>query len=222
MSSTGDIGGTEGWGRAATPTDEPPFHERWEARAFAMTLLTMGRISGRNLDAFRHALGRLDRGDYFEDGYYGRWLNAAELMLTDSAVLAPGAVDARARRNRGEQVDEPPDPAETAKPDYKPTAAGSLRPVEEPPRFAVGDRVRVADVDRPSPTQRVGYLRGRTGTVAIVQPSALLPDTHAVFEGENPQHVYAVEFDSREVWGADAEPFTITADMFDTYLEPAP
>lgn len=222
MGSTADIGGTEGWGRAPAPAaGEPVFKEPWEGRAFALTLLTMGRVSGRNLDAFRHALGRLDRGDYFDDGYYGRWLNAAELMLTDSAILAPGAVDARVRRNQGEQVDEPPAPEHDAKPDYKPTAAGSLRTVDDPPRFAVGDRVRVADVDRPSPTQRVGYLRGRTGTVAIVQPAALLPDTHAVFQGENPQHVYAVQFDSREVWGPDAEPFTITADMFDTYLEPA-
>jgi nitrile hydratase subunit beta len=222
MGSIADIGGTEGWGRASAPTaDEPVFKEPWEGRAFALTLLTMGRISGRNLDAFRHALGRLDRGDYFDDGYYGRWLNAAELMLTDSAILAPGAVDARVRRNRGEQVDEPAAPEQDAKPDYKPTAAGSLRTVEEPPRFAVGDRVRVRDEDRPGHTQRVGYLRGRTGTVAMLQPAALLPDTHAVFQGENPQHVYAVEFDSREVWGPDAEAFTITADMFDTYLEPA-
>jgi nitrile hydratase subunit beta len=223
MGGIADMGGTSGWGSVSAPTaDEPVFKETWESRAFAMTLLTMGRISGRNLDAFRHALGRLSREDYLDDGYYGRWLNAAELMLTDSAILAPGAVDARVRANRGEQVDEPPAPAQDAKPDYKPTAAGSLRTVDTAPRFAVGDRVRVKDEDRPGHTQRVGYLRGRTGVVAIVQPAALLPDTHAVFQGENPQHVYAVAFDSHEVWGADADPFTITADLFDSYLEAAP
>ena len=222
MATVSDMGGSDGWGRVPAPTaDEPPFTESWQGRAFALTLLTMGRISGRNLDAFRHALGRLDRGDYLDDGYYGRWLNAAELMLTDSAILAPGAVDARVRANQGEQVEQPPAPEQDAKPDYKPTAAGSLRSVDDPPRFAVGDRVRVADEDRPGHTQRVGYLRGRTGTVAMLQPAALLPDTHAVFQGENPQHVYAVEFDSREVWGPDAEAFTVTADMYDSYLEPA-
>lgn len=222
MATVSDMGGTDGWGRVpAPPADEPPFTESWQGRAFALTLLTMGRISGRNLDAFRHALGRLDRGDYLEDGYYGRWLNAAELMLTDSAILAPGAVDARVRANRGERVEQPTAPEQDAKPDYRPTAAGSLRGVDEPPRFAVGDRVRVADEDRPGHTQRVGYLRGRTGTVALLQPAALLPDTHAVFRGENPQHVYAVGFDSREVWGPDAEAFTVTADLYDSYLEPA-
>lgn len=222
MSSIANMGGTEGWGRATAPTpDEPPFAESWEGRAFALTLLTMGRISGRNLDAFRHALGSLDRASYLDDGYYGRWLNAAELMLTESAILAPGTVDARVRANRGESVEVPPAPEQDAKPDYKPTAAGSLRTVEEAPRFAVGDRVLVKDEDPTGHTQLVAYLRGRTGVVTIVQPAALLPDTHAHFLGENAQHVYAVEFDSHDLWGADAESFTLTADMFDSYLEPA-
>ncbi len=223
MGSTADIGGTDGWGRATAPTaDEPVFAEPWEGRAFAMTVLTMGRISGRNLDAFRHALGRLSREDYLEDGYYGRWLNAAELMLTDSAILAPGAVDARVRLTRGEQVAEPPAPEHDAKPDYKPTAAGSMRPVDEPPRFAVGDRVRTKDEEPVGHTQLVGYLRGRSGVVTMIQPSALLPDTHAHFLGENPQHVYAVGFDSRDLWGPAAERFTLHADLFDDYLEPDP
>ena len=102
MDSIADMGGTQGWGPAQVPTDEPPFAEPWEGRSFAITVLTMGRISGRNLDAFRHALGRLHPVDYLVDGYYGRWLNAAELMLTDSgssrrgpSTPARGATSAR-------------------------------------------------------------------------------------------------------------------------------
>ena len=30
-------------------------------------------------------------------GYYRRWLAAAEILLLDSGILAPGAVEARAR-----------------------------------------------------------------------------------------------------------------------------
>ena len=41
-------------------------------------------------------------------------------MLVDSAILAPGAVDARTRRLRCEDVEEPAVP-EPAKPDYAPT-----------------------------------------------------------------------------------------------------
>src|SRR4051812_15740238 len=103
MDGIADMGGTDGWGAVMMPArDEPVFAEPWEGRVFALILLTI-RISGQNLDAFRHALERLDRSSYLDDGYYGRWLNAAELLLLDSAILAPGAIDARARRLRGEQ-----------------------------------------------------------------------------------------------------------------------
>jgi Nitrile hydratase beta subunit. len=180
----------------------------------------MGRVSGQNLDAFRRALGRLDRTAYFDDGYYGRWLNAIELMLTDSAILAPGAIDARARKLLGQDVEEPPVPTPN-KPDYAPTAAGSLREVDEAPRFTAGDRVRAGDVSPAGHTKLPRYVRGHSGVVEMVQPAHLLPDTHAVFQGENPQHVYTVRFDSHELWGADAEPFALTIELFDSYLEPA-
>lgn len=221
MDSIADLGGMQGWGRVSAPVaGEPPFAEPWEGRAFAMTLLAMGRISGRNLDAFRYALGRLHPVDYLVDGYYGRWLNAAELMLTDSRILGPGAVDARARRNRGETVTEPAFP-EPDKPDYKPTAAGSLREVEQAPAFAAGAAVRTLDLHPAGPTKFPGYLRRRTGVVTAIRPAHVLPDTHAVFEGENAQHVYTVAFSSAELWGADAEEFTLHAELFESYLEAA-
>jgi nitrile hydratase beta subunit len=221
MDGIADLGGQEGWGRVKAPTrDEPVFAEPWEGRAFAVTLLTMGRVSGQNLDAFRHALERLDKASYFDDGYYGRWLNASELMLLDSAILAPGAVDARARNLAGESVPEPAVP-EPAKPDYAPTAAGSLRTVDEPPRFAVGERVRARATASPGHTRLPAYIRGHAGVVEMIQPAHLLPDTHAHFQGENPQHVYSVRFDSHELWGADAETFELTIEMFDSYLESA-
>ncbi|NMI01345.1 nitrile hydratase subunit beta [Pseudonocardia acidicola] len=221
MDGIADMGGTDGWGPVKAPTrDEPVFAEAWEGRAFALTLLTMGRVSGQNLDAFRHALERLDRTAYLDDGYYGRWLNASELMLLDSSILAPGAIDARARKLRGEDAEEPAVP-EPNKPDYAPTAAGSLRTVEQEPRFKVGDVVRTRSTPSEGHTRLPRYARGHTGVVEIIQPAALLPDTHAHFQGENPQHVYSVRFDSHELWGADAESFQLTIEMFESYLEPA-
>jgi nitrile hydratase beta subunit len=219
MSRIADLGGTEGWGRVKTPTaDEPVFAQPWEGRAFALTLLSMG-VSGRNLDAARHAMERLEHAEYFDDGYWGRWLHAAELMLVESAILAPGAVEARAGKLRGEDVEEPPVP-EPNKPDYAPTAAGSLRTVADPSHFAVGEAVRVKDMQPEGHTRLPRYLRGHRGVIERVQPAALLPDTHAHFLGENPQHVYTVRFDSRELWEADAELFTLTDELFDSYLEP--
>jgi nitrile hydratase beta subunit len=219
-----DVGGMQGWGAVSPPRPgEPVFAQQWEGRAFALTLLSMGRISGQNLDAFRRALGELDHGAYFEDGYYGRWLNASEAMLVESGIIAPGAVDARVRRNQGEDVADLPEP-EPNKPDYAPTGPGSLRQVDEAPAFAVGTRVRAKDVEPTGHTRLPGYVRGKAGVVEAIQPAHLLPDTHAHFKGENPQHVYTVRFDSHELWGAgpgtDAEPFTLTIELFESYLEP--
>uniref|UniRef100_UPI0015F04290 SH3-like domain-containing protein n=1 Tax=Pseudonocardia pini TaxID=2758030 RepID=UPI0015F04290 len=62
-----------------------------------------------------------------------------------------------------------------------------------------------------------GYLRGRVGTVEAVRPAHVLPDTHAVFGGEHPQHVYTVAFRAAELWGEGD--FTVTAELFESYLE---
>jgi nitrile hydratase len=217
-----DIGGDQGWGTVSPPDpNEAVFDQRWQGRAFALTLLSLGRISGQNLDAFRRALGDLDHGAYFDDGYYGRWLNASEAMLVQSGIIAPGAIDTRVRRNQGEDVADLPEP-EPSKPDYAPTGPGSLRTVDEAPAFAVGDRVRAKD-DEPTGrhTRLTGYVRGKSGVVEVIQPAHLLPDTHAYFLGENPQHVYTVRFDSHELWGPAADRFTLTIELFESYLEPA-
>ncbi|MFF7680093.1 nitrile hydratase subunit beta [Actinacidiphila glaucinigra] len=218
-----DMGGTTGWGPTHPPRrDEPVFEEPWQGRAFALALIS-SRIAcgGYNPDAFRHAHERLDRPAYLDDGYYGRWLNGAELMLTDSAVLSPGAIDARAGNLRGEHVAEPPIPE--PRPDYKPTAApvgaGSLRAVDTEPVFAVGERVRAKNMSPPGHTRLPGYVRGHDGVIDRIQPASVLPDTNAHFLGENPQHVYSVRFDSRDLWGAGAEPFALTAELFESYLE---
>jgi nitrile hydratase subunit beta len=176
-----DMGGTQGWGATHPPlVDEPVFGEAWEGRAFALALLST-RLAGWNLDAFRHALERLSRAAYLDDGYFGRWLNAAELVLTYSAVLAPEAVEARARNLRGQHVVEPP-PSQPVRPHYAPTAEGSLRAVDAAPAFAIGERVRVKKLPRPGHSRLPRYVRGHTGVVELVQPASVLPDTNAHFE----------------------------------------
>ncbi|MEU9451836.1 nitrile hydratase subunit beta [Streptomyces sp. NPDC048277] len=220
MDGIADLGGTPGWGSMHPPRrDEPVFKEPWESRAFALAILS-NRVSGGNLDSFRHALERLDRTHYFDDGYFGRWLNAGELRLIDSAVLAPGAIDARARNLRGEHVAEPPVP-EPDLPEYSMTAEGTLRSLGTAPVFSVGERVRAKDMPVPGHTRLPRYVRGRAGMVDIVQPAGVLPDTNAHFLGENPQYVYSVRFDSHDLWGADAESFELTVELFESYLEAA-
>jgi nitrile hydratase beta subunit len=215
-----DMGGTSGWGRAPVPErDEPVFKQPWEARAFAMALLSM-RMSGTNLDAFRHALSRLGRADYIDDGYYGRWLHGAENLLYDSSIIAPGTVEARVANLSGGHAVEPPAP-EPSRPDYKPTAGGSMRTVEDPQRFSVGQRVRAKRFEPPGHTRLPRYIMGHLGTVVAPRPAQVLPDTHAHFQGENAQWVYTVRFEPEELFGPGAERFALNIDLYENYLEAA-
>src|SRR4051812_32865554 len=186
--------------------DEPAFVEPWHGRAFACTLLSNRAATSSNLHAFRHALERVPEQEYLAD-YYGRWLASAEILLRDSGLLAEGAVEARARRLRGEDVEEPADP-EPHKPTMETAGSGNLRTVDAPPAYAVGDRVRASSTAPQGHTRLTGYVRGKVGTVAALVPAQVLPDSAAHFLGENPEHVYAVEFDSAELWGPGAESFT--------------
>lgn len=198
--------------------DEPVFAEPWQGRAFALTLLANRAATSSNLHAFRHALERVPREQYLAD-YYGRWLASAEILLVDSGLLAPGAVEARAHRLRGEDVAEPEDP-EPHRPTMETAGGGNLRTVEAAPRYRPGDRVRAVG-ETTGHTRLTGYVRGRTGTVRALRPAQVLPDTAAHFVGENPEHVYGVEFGSTELWGEGAEPFSLTIDLFESYLEKA-
>ncbi len=218
MEGVHDMGGRDRFFRPLEPIDpdEPPFSEPWEGKAFALALLA-NRVAGTNLHAFRHAIERVPEPDYLS-GYYERWLASAEILLLDSGILAPGAVEARARKLRGEEVDEPAVP-EPHKPAMPSGGAGNLRELDTPPAFAVGDRVRTSTDTPTSHTRLPSYARGKEGTVRALRPGHVLPDTAAHFLGENPQHVYTVEFTSDELWGADAEPATVCMDLYERYLE---
>jgi len=51
MDGIADMGGTEGWCPTHPPrVDEPVFPEPWQGRAFAISLLSMNRLTGRIVD----------------------------------------------------------------------------------------------------------------------------------------------------------------------------
>lgn len=220
MDGIADMGGMQGFGSVRFDPDEPNFPEEWHRKVFGMGVLSM-RISGTNLDAFRHAIDRTHPVQYLVDGYWGRWLDGALNLLLDSGIVAPGEVEARVRKMAGEEGVEEPAPPTPNKPDYAPTAAGSIREIDAKPRFSPGDRVRARDVHPVRHTRLVGYVRGHTGTVDRIQPAQVLPDTHAHFQGENAQHVYCVAFDSGDLWGDGGEAFTLYIDLYEDYLEAA-
>ncbi len=220
MERVHDMGGRSRFFGPLPPIDrdEPVFHEEWEGKAFALALLA-NRAAGTNLHAFRHAIERVPEPEYLS-GYYERWLASAEILLLDSGILAPGAVEARARRLQGEEVEEPAVP-EAHKPDMRSGGGGNLRTVGTEPLLAVGDTVTTRSETRAPHTRLPSYARGKTGTVVALRPGHVLPDTAASFIGEFSQHVYTVQFTSGELWGDGAEAAAVTLDLFECYLEKA-
>ena len=218
MDGIHDVGGMQGFGHTEALAAGPPFAAPWEGKAFALGLLAI-RASGTNLHAFRHAINRVPPADYLS-GYYARWLLGAQNLLQDSGIISAEEITARAARLSGRDVAEPARP-EPHKPDMPSAGPGNLRRLDTPPAFEVGDRVRTRDLDPAGHTRLPRYVRRRAGTVAAIQPAQVFPDSAAHFRGEDPQHVYSVEFASAELWGSGGEPFTLTIDLYESYLEPA-
>jgi nitrile hydratase beta subunit len=210
MDGVHDLGGMEGFG--PVERDEDVFHAEWERRAFALAMTAA--IDG-NTDDFRHAIERLDPGTYLTAGYYGRWLASTEVRLAERGLLSSDEVDRRAGRGAAAR------PVAAASLGLPGPAAGggARRSVDRPPRFAVGDAVHVADVHPRGHTRLPRSVRDRHGLIEIVHPAFVFPDTHAHGWGEDPQHVYAVRFAARDLWG-EGDHF-VFVDIFESHLEAA-
>jgi nitrile hydratase len=212
MNGIHDLGGMHGFGAIEVEHDEPVFHGRWEGRVLGMVYQMVG-MGWSTIDGFRHGIERTPPLEYLRLGYYGRWLAALERVLVERGVLAPGEVEAR---RDGRTV---PPPRAAAEPE---TMAGAFeRSIARPGRFAVGDPVRVRVASPAGHTRLPRYAAGRRGLVVRAHGGYVYPDTNALGLGEDPQYLYTVRFDARELWGADAEPEVVVhLDLFEPYLEP--
>lgn len=208
-----DLGGRAGFGPVPVH-DDVLFHADWERRAFAVTQFSQ-RAAAFNTDAFRHGIEREDPSIYLTVPYFEKWIRNAERILVEGGVVAPDAVEARMAGATATGV------ARRTTDATAPEGRGTLRPVEAPPRFAVGDRVVVrAAHTSPGHTRLPGYVRGRQGRVILVQGGWIYPDTHAHGQGEQPTWVYGVSFDSADLWPDDPAPgHVVVVDLFEPYLE---
>jgi nitrile hydratase len=96
------------------------------------------------------------------------------------------------------------------------------RPSLAPAAFKPGDRVRARTIEPPTHTRLPRYVRGHSGVVEIVHGCHVFPDSAAIGQGDNPQWLYTVVFDGRDLWGPDTDPTVkVSIDAFEPYLEPA-
>ena len=232
------MGGAAGYGPVPHHPDEPPFHADWERRVFGL-LGAVTASTARRPGEFRYALERLDPADYFDNGYYGRWLAGFEVLLAEYGAISADdlaeRVAERLGRAGGQTAGASPvpravpaaerDPALLPTDRLTPTPARRTvrRELADAPRFSVGDQVVAPAPAQPGHTRLPGYAVGKLGTVAKLHPAEVLPDSTAHDMGERPQHVYCVGYDARTLWGDEAEPnSTIHVDLYECYLQAAP
>jgi nitrile hydratase subunit beta len=103
-------------------------------------------------------------------------------------------------------------------------ARGSYeRPARIPAAFKAGDRVRMRNMHPKGHTRLPRYVRGHVGVIERVHGCHVFPDTHASpSREEDPQWLYTVCFDGRELWGDAADPtLKISVDAWEPYMERA-
>jgi nitrile hydratase beta subunit len=219
MNGVHDMGGMHGFGAIVREVNEPLFHAPWEAHVRALEALAVER-DYFTIDAFRHGIERMEPAHYLRAPYYERWLATIELNLIEGGFLTGEELDTRMQLLR--QVPEaalPRGVAVAAEPVAREQRADSPLPVS---RYAIGDAVVTRNVHPPGHTRLPRYARGKRGVIQRLHGAQIFPDTNAHGLGENPQPLYAVGFEARELWGEAAESCqTVSLDLWESYLEPA-
>ena len=222
MDGIHDLGGMHGFGAVVVPGGEVSFHERWEARVFALLLLVeLERLGARpGGRATREEMGPVD---YLAASYYERWLWSAEQGLLRKGTIAAGEVEHMMERLAAGG----PEPLAHRDPEQAARAVEWLREVVpmQPatrPRFVPGQDVRVRRMHPAGHTRCPRYVRGALGVVERVRGADELPDLAVYGRGAPVEAVYAVAFRSDELWGRGEEPlWTVALDLWESYLEEA-
>jgi nitrile hydratase beta subunit len=218
MDGAHDMGGVAGFGAVQPEPNEPPFHAEWERRAFAMTL-AMAKPGQWNIDASRYARENRPPQEYLSKSYFQIWLAGIEKLLHERGLLSAEEIEAGKPLLPHKNV--PVLKADEVAAMLR-RGGPSARPSETPARFAVGDRVRAKVMHPPTHTRLPHYVRGHVGVIELLHGAHVFPDTNAMGQGEQPQWLYTVAFDGRELWGDDGDAaVTISVDAWDSYLEPA-
>ncbi len=218
MNGGQDLGGMHGLGPINPETNEPVFHDDWEARIFALTV-AMGCSGEWNIDASRFARENRNPADYINSSYYEVWLYGLEALLRDRDLLAHGELETgKVQKTRPvEKILKAGNVEATLK-----AGGPCTREITEKARFSVGDKVTAKNLNPQTHTRLPGYARDKTGIISKVNGAFVFPDDNARYLGENPQYCYSVCFEAAELWGPEANSnASVYIDMWESYLDPA-
>jgi nitrile hydratase len=220
--SHADLGGRLGYGPVLPEAEPGPegvvFHADWEPRVLALTL-AMGATGAWNIDTSRAARETLP--DYPQLTYYEIWLSGIEHLMAQRGLVS--ADEVAQGQPLMPAVSLPRKLMAVDVPAVLARGSATERPAAAPARFAAGDGVRLRADAAPHHTRLPGYARGKLGVVEAVRGAHVFADAHAQGLGEQPQWLYTVVFDERELWGDSAPPqgLRVSIDAWEPYMERA-
>ena len=216
MNGIHDLGGMQGFGPVESEANEPVFHDTWEGRVLALNR-AMGYARLWNIDMSRAAIEKMPPDLYLTRSYYAKWLLRLEDLLIERGLIDADELAAGHGRSPGKLLPRKLAAAEVTK---ALTRGSFAREQSAPARFKVGERVRTRNMHPVTHTRLPRYARGRVGTIECVRGCHVFPDTVAIGAGENPQWLYTLRFEGRELWGERADPsLTVSIEAFEPYLE---
>ena len=219
MNGIHDMGGMHGMGPIVYEKDEPVFHEPWEGRAWALSLMAPFHTGRRRNFRYEHEI--LPAADYLRMSYYERFFKVLVDQLLWANVVTPAELES-GRAAPGSPKATPRIVAAMAEALYRPAAP---RPIAgKPPGFRVGQRVRARNLNPVGHTRLPRYTRGKRGAIVRDEGVFPFPDTDAAgFSLDvQPQHVYTVRFTARELWGDQASSRdAVYVGLWEDYLERA-
>jgi nitrile hydratase subunit beta len=218
MDGVHDMGGMHGFGKVEPEANEPVFHAAWEARCLALNR-AMGAAGAWPIDVGRAGIEELPPDVYLARSYYGKWALRLENLVVKLGFAGADEIAAGHALRPGKQLKRKFGMAEV----LRTLTRGSFgRPAKSPARFKIGERVRTKNIHPATHTRLPRYARGRVGVIEALRGCHVFPDSVAIGAGEDPQWLYTVLFDGREIWGENSDPtLKVSIEAFEPYLEAA-
>jgi nitrile hydratase len=180
----------------------------------------MARPAAWNIDMSRFARENRDPAEYLSMSYYQLWFAGLETMLKERDLVNDDEIVVGHALRPPKPVKDVLSPDDVLKVLHR--GGPTERDTNTKPAFKPGDTVRARTIDPPTHTRLPRYVRGHKGTIERVIGCHVFPDSNANGTGENPQWLYTVRFDGRELWGTGGDPtVTVSVDAWEPYLEPA-
>ncbi len=180
----------------------------------------MGFAGKWNLDISRFARESLPPDFYLTKSYYQIWIAGLQKLMLERGMITESELQSGHVEVPGIEVNR------VVNAEEMPLALAAGGPVDRDailePGFNAGEQVRALNINPQGHTRLPRYVRGKVGEIVSVQGCHVFPDSNAKSEGENPEWLYSVAFQSHELFGVDAEESNIVMlDCWGAYLEHA-